>query len=187
MKRRRVYAASFLTVAVGVGVFAVWYMGPAKDAKGRNDQSVLGATTENVQVIGNGYLSTEIPGRFTLKTQKVSDTIPVFIQQLYTVPIKTVDTIFGEQFALTVGDMQGSPLKEVPAVQLRLGDTNYTRLFDGFDANTYVFTSIQHGYEIGAFLAHGKNYAALVLTAQPTHEQQAMSEMKAMLQALTWQ
>jgi hypothetical protein len=171
-----------LVIGASAGAYA-WWQSPATTDTDQGTQevnSVLGSETA-VKPWQTSYFSTSIPTTLRVKTSNDSATYGSYL-------LTSISTHYSDQIGVTVAELGGNSLDEIPAVRLRLdkpdvyapGNLSYAP--DG----AYVFTD-EDGYETSIFWQHGNQYAAVVASGTSARRAELGEALADVVSNWNWQ
>ncbi len=183
-----------VSVSITVGVMAIvvtglylWYRGPSFATISPLTKAVKGATSidTSTERVVYDQVTLQIPRRFVSKQKTLGKGNPIYVQHLFSTPIRSEQGLFGEQLAVTVAVLPSGGLNDISAVQLRRRDANYKLTAE--DPSYLVYDKL-NGYEVGAFATSGVNYVSIVVSGSPSPEGQQLlkTELLAMVKSLIW-
>ncbi len=188
MKRSLVFVVTGTAVVgtLGVGGLAVWANRPSV-TRPEPQANVQGVQSPDyaTKLIKNAYFTASIAQRFSSKSAESGTGKPVWLQELYTA--NNTNLSGADQLAITVAALPTGGLNEVSAIQYRTRSAQYeAESTAGLSEGTHLFSSETNGYEIGAFVPHGKFYTSIVMSGAIERKEQLSRELHIVLQSLTW-
>ncbi len=183
---KKILITALVLLGVGGGLLFNWSSGSVSITQQAQQASVKGASTDDTKVLTFPYLSLVVPSRFQLKNDTQSPQKPLLLQQLYIARESAASVLFGDQMAITIGDLMGGSIQDVSDVVLRQRSDAYMSLPTRL-ANTYVFESKVMQYEIGVFVASDNKYVGIVLSGPLAKQAQLKKELEAVVSSIIWQ
>ncbi len=183
MKARIVVA--LLLLGIGGGLLYSWSKGSVSTTQKVQQTSVKGASTDDTKTLTFDPFSVVVPGRFQLKTDNQSPQKPLLVQQLYIARDTAASILFGDQLAITAGELPTRSLQDVSDVVLRQRSTSYQAVTTTL-ANTYMFESKTTQYEIGVFTMSEEYYVGVVLSGPLAKQEQLKKELETISTKIIW-
>ncbi len=176
-----------LAVFIGFLGFSLWAKGPSSGSIKTQTKGVLGAASNDTatELVAYDQLTLQIPRRFVSKNRTKGEGKPLYVQQLFTVPITDSQSIFGDQLAITIGEISTGGLNNVSDVQLRLRSGDYLTLQD--TPERVMFEKTIGRYEVSIFVASSNKYASFVITGSPEKSVALKSEINLVAASVNWQ
>lgn len=186
MNKRKLFTLGIFSLGIFFGLFYAWSIGPSVATIKVKSKDVKGAAVvaPSEKVIDYDFMSIKIPDRFVSKIRTDGLGNPLHLQQLFSVPIKDVQSIFGDQLAVTIGAVPVAGIADLADVRLRNRDTGY-KLLHG-DDQLIIFEKVDSVYEIGAFIKHGSNYASLVFSGPQSNKTNLTKELYDCVLSVVW-
>lgn len=166
-------------------VFFVWSKGPVSTTKQAQQADVKGVSTEGTKTLQYSELSVVVPGRFKLRSSTPTPQTPLLVQQLFTTQESGIAALFGEQLAVTIGEVSSGLLQDVSDVTLRQRSSAYVSLPTQL-LNVYIFESKASQYEIGMFGVSGGRYVGVVFSGPLAKQEQLRRELEAAAATVVW-
>lgn len=179
-----------LSVIMGLLLIAffVWSNGPSVATIKSQfvEVDVKGASIDEVseKIVDYEQLTIQIPDRFVSKTRTEGTGKPLYIQQLFTVPVKDLNSLFSDQLAITIGIAPTSRLKDISDVQLRTRDESYS--LTRSEEQLLIFEKTSTIFEIGAFIKHGNDYISLVFSGPGSDQERLRQELNKSIESIVW-
>lgn len=185
MKRLILICAGGLLLIAGVWAFW-WWQSPAETRDFTSDeqtsQAVLGSEV-NLVSWQTKHFTTRYPDNLRVITSNElahGNTSGQYL--LGAVSLKQTD-----QLAITVGTLEGSTLRELPAVRLR---QQHTETYQPADRSFLpdgglVFSSTKE-YETAMFWRHGSSYAAVVVSGSAVRQAELEEALQAVVTNWQW-
>ncbi len=183
---KKILVVSLLLLGACGGLLFNWSRGSVSTTQRAQQGSVKGASTDDTKVLTLPYLSLVVPSRFQLKNDTQSPQKPLLLQQLYIARESAASILFGDQMAITLGDLAGGSLQDVSDVVLRQRSEAYIALPTSL-TNTYIFESKTMQYEVGVFTTRNGKYAGVVLTGPLAKQAQLKKELDTIVATIIWQ
>ncbi len=186
MNKRRIFALSVASLGVLFGLFYTWSTGPSVANIKVKSKDVKGATVTapSNKVVDYGFMSIKIPDRYVSKTKTEGSGNPLHLQQLFTVPVKDLQSIFGNQLAVTIGVAPIAGIADLSDVRLRSRDIGYKLVQS--DDQLVIYEKSSTIYEIGAFIKNGSNYTSLVFSGPQSNQTNLKKELNDCIASVLW-
>ena len=186
MKKRKILLIFAVVVFVTLLSFFVWSSGPsvAVIKSKLTDVKGVSVTEPSVYEVDYQQLSLKISDQYVSINKLTGLGRPLYMQQLFKVPIKNANSVFGNQLAVTIGSVHGIGLSEVSDVKLRNRDKNYALISDQNDI--MVFEKNTSNYEIGAFIKKGANYTSIVYSGPISSQSTLKKELNNCIESVIW-
>jgi hypothetical protein len=182
---KKTYVAAVMFLGIAGTVFFAWSKGPVSTTKQAQQADVKGISTEGTKTLQYNELSVVVPGRFKLRSSTPVPQKPLFVQQLFTTQESGVAALFGEQLAVTIGEVSSGLLQDVSDVTLRQRSSAYVSLPTELQ-RVYIFESKVSQYEIGMFGVSGSRYVGVVLSGPLAKQEQLRKELEAAAATVMW-
>ena len=171
---------------IGLAGILLWAKGPYTALIKVQNKEVKGAVSSDnsTELVEYDQLTLQVPRRFVAKNKTTGEGKPLYVQQLFTVPVKSVQSIFGDQLALTIGNVGQDGLVYVSDVQIRKRDSTYTFLQESDDILVYEKESTT--YETGVFVQKNDLYVSLVFSGPSINKNQLKQELSSLLASVQW-
>jgi nitrogen fixation-related uncharacterized protein len=186
MKNKAVFLPVAIILGLLLGGFYFWSNGPSVAVIKSQQTDVKGASTDEPleKTVDYDYLSVSIPERFVSKTRTEGMGAPLYIQQLFTVPVKDVSSLFSDQLAITIGILPAAGITDISDVRLRNRDKSYELLQSS--EQMLIFEKETTVYEIGVFVKNESNYASLVFSGPQSNKTSLKRELNSSVESIVW-
>lgn len=184
MKKRLLAASAAVIFGVIVYIFQ-WASGPSTAVISTQAPEVKGVSTTSLakKLVVYDMVSFWVSERYVGKNPVYSKGNPLYVQQLFSVPVTSTAQLFGDQLAVTVGRLPAGGLEEVSDVQLRrdrgdlvIAETSEQLLFEKSGAT----------YETSAFITNKEDYFVVVLSGPSFQKEVLKQELSRLLATIVW-
>ena len=165
--------------------FYSWSRGPSTATVLPAKKEVKGSSIDvSTKTATYDQLTVQIPSRFLARQKTPGQGQPIIMQELFTVPVKSTQSIFSDKLAVTIGSLAKTSLIDVSDVQLRVRDSTYILIEQ--TPSLLIFEKTAGYYEIGAFISNKGLHASFVMTGLPEDSAALRTELRAIVSSVVW-